>query len=71
MPFRELPPFTHRHNKNLSHDSICTRCFMTVATSVTEEDLTPHEEAHVCDRQRIKNIDHLRRTAASYAKRTS
>ena len=41
--------FTHRHNKDGSHDSICISCYATVASVRNEADLTEHEQDHVCD----------------------
>jgi hypothetical protein len=41
--------FPHRHNANQTHDSICTNCFVTVATVLNESELAGHETAHVCD----------------------
>jgi hypothetical protein len=40
--------FPHRHNRNGSFDSICTQCFMTVATKSNEAELRGPENAHVC-----------------------
>jgi hypothetical protein len=41
--------FPHRHNANGTHDSICTKCFVTVATAKNEPELEGHESAHVCN----------------------
>ena len=41
--------FSHRHNEDGSHDSICTVCFQTVATDENEEKLRPYENGHVCN----------------------
>jgi hypothetical protein len=43
------PIFPHRHNSDGSYDSICTRCFATVATAQNESELAFHESAHVCE----------------------
>jgi hypothetical protein len=43
-----LKAFPHRHNLDGSYDSICTRCFATVATVRKEEDLRGHEAIHRC-----------------------
>ena len=48
MPRTFRPSFPHRRNTDGTHDSICTRCFVTVATVVNESELTGHESAHVC-----------------------
>jgi|HubBroStandDraft_1064217.scaffolds.fasta_scaffold2404279_1 hypothetical protein len=42
------PVFPHRHNPDGTIDSICTRCFATVATEARESDLKKAEDAHVC-----------------------
>jgi hypothetical protein len=44
-----FPPFARRRNKNSSMDSICTKCFLTIASAGSEEELVPHEEKHICD----------------------
>lgn len=44
-------PFIHRLNKDGSVDSICTRCFVTVATVhgiSTEPELERNEQQHDC-----------------------
>jgi hypothetical protein len=41
--------FSHRPQRNGSYDSICTRCFATVARSHNEADLEAEEKRHVCD----------------------
>jgi hypothetical protein len=41
--------FVHRANSDGTTDSICTRCFVTVCTSVWEAKLTLEEKKHVCD----------------------
>jgi hypothetical protein len=42
-------PFTHRKNPDGSVDSICTRCFRTIASDHSEGKLIAHEERHLCD----------------------
>lgn len=41
--------FPHRHNKDATHDSICTECLMTVASVESEGQLALFESAHICD----------------------
>jgi hypothetical protein len=41
--------FSHRHNEDDTHDSICMACFATIATVGSETELYQHESAHVCD----------------------
>lgn len=48
-PNLSKPIFPHRHNANGTHDSICLRCFVTVATVRDESELAVHESAHACD----------------------
>lgn len=42
------PDFPHRRKPNGKFDSICIRCFLTVATADTEADLKAAESAHDC-----------------------
>jgi hypothetical protein len=44
-----FPKFAKRRNSNRSIDSICTKCFLTVASASSDEELVAHEERHVCD----------------------
>jgi hypothetical protein len=48
---RELlrPSFPHRLNADGTHDSICARCWTTVATVQHEGELARLESAHVCE----------------------
>jgi hypothetical protein len=41
--------FPHRKNPDGSWDSICGRCFLTIATKPDETDLKAAEDAHDCD----------------------
>jgi hypothetical protein len=41
--------FAHRLNRDKSFDSICTRCFKTIASEGCEGKLIAHEERHTCD----------------------
>jgi hypothetical protein len=41
--------FPHRHNSDGSHDSICAKCFLTVASVKDEAELIQFEHDHVCD----------------------
>jgi len=47
-PQKPALKFPHRHNRDGSYDSICSRCFVTVATSYNEAELLAHEQKHVC-----------------------
>ncbi len=42
------PKFPHRRNHDGTFDSICSRCFATVATEGSEAELEKAEESHVC-----------------------
>jgi len=42
-------PFPHRRNPDGSFDSICRKCFRTVATRRNEADLAQAEREHVCE----------------------
>ena len=44
-----LCTFPHRLNRDGSFDSICLRCFATVANAATETELTAHDQNHICD----------------------
>jgi hypothetical protein len=48
MPFQTAPFFPHRRNKDGSFNSICLRCFATVASHRTEEELKDQDKNHVC-----------------------
>jgi hypothetical protein len=41
--------FKHRHNSDGTHDSICCTCYMTAAKALTDSELCPIEDVHVCD----------------------
>ena len=41
--------FGHRLNRDGSFDSICPRCYRTVANRDTERELARDELKHVCD----------------------
>jgi hypothetical protein len=40
--------YPHRKNNDGTYDSICTRCFATVARTYTEVALEEHDRRHVC-----------------------
>lgn len=41
-------PFPHRLNRDGSHDAICPKCFITIATDCNEAALAEAEKSHVC-----------------------
>jgi hypothetical protein len=43
------PQFYHRLNSDGTVDTICARCFITIAHKEREDDLEPWERAHDCD----------------------
>jgi hypothetical protein len=48
MAFIFSKPFPHRKNADGSWDSICSKCFRTVATAKVERNLGDAEANHVC-----------------------
>jgi hypothetical protein len=48
MAFQIAPFFPHRRNKDGSFNSICLKCFATVASHMTEEELKEQDKNHVC-----------------------
>jgi len=48
MAFLFSKPFPHRKNADGTWDSICTKCFRTVATAKRESSLADAEAEHVC-----------------------
>ena len=51
--------FPHRHNKDGIHDSICTICFVTVASQEVEAKLRPYELAHVCNPVELYRVSQI------------
>jgi hypothetical protein len=43
------PFYPHRQNGDGSYDTICPRCFATVAQAKTEAELLTFDEPHDCD----------------------
>jgi len=41
--------FPHRLNRDGSFDSICLKCFATVASAIIESELKVREKMHTCD----------------------
>jgi hypothetical protein len=58
--------FTRRWNRDSSIDSICTKCFRTIASANSEDELARRENKHVCH----PNGEFIRADAASH-QRTS
>ena len=53
-PTSPFEPFPHRQNPDGSFDSICPKCFRTVATRQNEADLAQAERDHVCEDDAIE-----------------
>ena len=47
--------FVHRPHDGL-YDSICRRCFRTIAVAAVESDLAEYEERHVCSAESVANL---------------
>jgi hypothetical protein len=45
--------FQHRQNEDASFDSICRRCFATVASRTHEGQFAEHEDSHQCSPIRL------------------
>jgi hypothetical protein len=61
------PAFAHRHNQDGSYDSICVKCFATIATERVEEMLAESEQKHVCSRKPMVYTKHESRLAQNGA----
>jgi hypothetical protein len=44
-----LRTYPHRLNRDGSFDSICLKCFATIANTPTERELKAREKVHTCD----------------------
>jgi hypothetical protein len=47
MTFQTAPFFPHRRNKDGSFNSICLKCFATIASHMTEEELKEFDKNHI------------------------
>lgn len=54
--------YPHRLNPDGSIDSICLRCFATVATAMDVRELHSYDKAHVCDATAIAHRNQSNRT---------
>jgi hypothetical protein len=50
--------FVHRCNFDKSYESICTKCYVTVAKADLEADLRRFEDAHICSAVDLGSILH-------------
>ena len=53
----ELAKFAHRSNLDRTTDTICPRCFATVATVYNESKLLRFEQQHICDPVLVKRFE--------------
>jgi hypothetical protein len=56
MAYHFRQKFSHRLNANGSHDSICTVCYLIVATSKIEAELAQPEWDHACHPVRLYQL---------------
>ena len=56
--------YPHRRNDDGSFDSICPKCFLTVARSAAEETLAGNESAHVCASSFLQGRGHFGRASS-------
>ncbi|HEV2133743.1 MAG TPA: hypothetical protein VGR47_05720 [Terracidiphilus sp.] len=54
-------PFVRRANTSGTTDSICTRCYATVASAMWEIDLDRAERAHICDPHLVEHWKEMAR----------
>ena len=57
MTHPQLMTSFHRHHDNGIFDSICKRCFVTIASVRDERQLSPLERTHVCDPVRVYQLE--------------
>jgi hypothetical protein len=60
MALKVSPSFPHRQNRDRSFDSICPRCFATIANEKSESDLAAFDRDHVCDPVVMSDRAHFR-----------
>jgi hypothetical protein len=51
--------YPHRQNEDGTFDSICPKCFQTIAKSPAENGLTEAETAHVCGSSFFRGRGHF------------
>jgi hypothetical protein len=56
-----LTPFVRRHNQDSTVDSICTKCYQTVATERDEDHLSSAEQGHICNTRVSQYLEHADR----------
>jgi hypothetical protein len=62
--FSSFPEFVRRSKPDGKTDSICTKCYSTIATATWEADLDSAELSHLCEpwklqgfRKQVKRVD--------------
>jgi len=59
MPSAASKPFLHHHNQNGGlWESICARCFRTIAKSELVSDLLKAERSHICEGFSLDYLDY-------------
>ena len=62
--------FMHRHNRHGSWDSVCLRCFQTIARSAREPDLQQNgEDSHVCNPSIVEYYRDLSKSVLDFRKK--
>jgi hypothetical protein len=62
-----LRTYPHRLNRDGSFDSICLKCFATVANTETETELKAREKIHICDHALLCDRHLFRAPHSSFA----
>ena len=62
-----LRTFPHRLNRDGSFDSICLKCFATIANTITETELKARENIHTCDHAMLCDRRLFRAPHSSFA----
>ncbi len=57
--------FPHRKNTDGTYDSICLKCFLTIATVGREAELQLLETSHVCEPLNLYRVNHANTTGAT------
>lgn len=57
---QEPAKFAHRINPDGTADSICSRCFATVAAVKVETELLRHEQQHICDSVLVEHYSRIK-----------
>ena len=60
--FNTQHKFMRRPIQDDGYTSICTRCFATVGSDRTQENLDVLEEKHVCDKETLRRLATQSRT---------